>query len=324
MLDNQSDKDLSVRQYVQLISQDKVNFLLGPFASDFALADSAVSEKYEVPMIQGGGASDQIFSRGFKYVFGTLPAASKYFGSTVNMMKELNPKPQNVALLFADDSFDVSVAQGTRPLLKGGQFTVAIDERYPSNATDFGTLLARIKSSNIDAVLMAGHETEVLNFIRQAKSLDVNPKLYSFTVGVPSEDFRRSLGADGDYAFGMTVWLPSAAAKDADFSDAAKFAEAYKAKYHYDPDYHAASAVADVQAFVKALEAAGTLDPKAVRDAIAKLDFGTQYGRIKFDAAGQIDLPQTAIQIQKGKVVAVYSTRVLNKPQYPMPGWKQR
>ena len=37
--DNQSDVNLSVRQYTQLVSQDKVDFLLGPFASNFALAD---------------------------------------------------------------------------------------------------------------------------------------------------------------------------------------------------------------------------------------------------------------------------------------------
>jgi len=76
LYDNQSDVNLSVRQYTQLVSQDKVNFLLGPFASNFALADSAVSEKYQIPMVQGGGASDQIFSRKFKYIFGTLAPAS--------------------------------------------------------------------------------------------------------------------------------------------------------------------------------------------------------------------------------------------------------
>ena len=38
ILDNQSDINLSVRQYVQLVARDKVNFLLGPFASNFALA----------------------------------------------------------------------------------------------------------------------------------------------------------------------------------------------------------------------------------------------------------------------------------------------
>ena len=83
LYDNQSDVNLSVRQYTQLVSQDKVDFLLGPFASNFALADSAVSEKYQMPMVQGGGASDQIFSRDFKYIFGTLAPASNYFGSTV-------------------------------------------------------------------------------------------------------------------------------------------------------------------------------------------------------------------------------------------------
>jgi ABC-type branched-subunit amino acid transport system substrate-binding protein len=63
ILDNQSDVNLSVRQYVQLLSQDKVNFLLGPFASNFVLADSSIAEKSKVPMVQGGGASDQIYSR---------------------------------------------------------------------------------------------------------------------------------------------------------------------------------------------------------------------------------------------------------------------
>src|SRR5205823_2475013 len=89
ILDNQSDVNLSVRQYTQLLSENKVNFLLGPFASDFALSDSAVAEKNEVPMVQGGGASTQIFSRGFKYVFGTLPPADDYFSSTIQMLQKL-------------------------------------------------------------------------------------------------------------------------------------------------------------------------------------------------------------------------------------------
>ncbi|MEO6960010.1 MAG: ABC transporter substrate-binding protein, partial [Burkholderiaceae bacterium] len=127
LYDNQSDVNLSVRQYTQLVTQDKVNFLLGGFASNFSVADSAVSEKYKVPMVQGGGASDQIFSRGFKYIFGTLPAASNYFGSTIAMLKQVKPAPESVALLYADDSFDVSVAKGTRPLLKAAGLNVVMD-----------------------------------------------------------------------------------------------------------------------------------------------------------------------------------------------------
>ncbi|MFC3204986.1 amino acid ABC transporter substrate-binding protein [Aquamicrobium soli] len=325
LYDNQSDVNLSVRQYTQLVSQDKVNLLLGPFASNFALADSAVSEKYQVPMVQGGGASDQIFSRKFKYIFGTLAPASNYFGSTIKMMKELDPAPKSVALLYADDAFDVSVAEGTRPLLEDAGFTVALDERYTSNASDFNSLLSQIKSANVDAVLVAGHETEILNFVRQAKSLAVAPKLYSFTVGVPSEDFRKALGKDADYAFGMSAWLPSADLKDKWFGDAAAFAEAYKAKFGYEPDYHAASGAADVEALVQAVEAAGTLDPKAVRDAIAKLNFDSLYGKIAFAENGQIDLPQTVIQVQEDKVAAVYGAKgFIEQPKYPMPAWNAR
>ena len=325
ILDNQSDNNLAVRQYVQLVSQDKINLLLGPFASDAVIATSSVAEKYQVPMIQGGGASDQIFDRGYKYIFGTLPVASKYFESTIEAMTKLNPAPKSVALLYADDAFDVAVADGTRELLGKAGLKVVLDERYSTNASDFASLLARIKNVQPDAVLVAGHETEILNFIRQAKSLNVNPHFYSFTVGVPSADFRKALGKDADYAFGMTSWLPSTAQKDEYFGNAEEFAHAYQKRFGYEPDYHAASAVADVEAYAKALEAAGTTDPAKVRDAIARLDFESLYGRIQFNAVGQISLPQTVIQVQNGKVVPIYGPKgFVDKPEYPMLAWNKR
>lgn len=325
ILDNQSDNNLAVRQYVQLVSQDKINLLLGPFASDAVIATSSVAEKYQVPMIQGGGASDQIFDRGYKYIFGTLPVASKYFESTIEAMTKLNPAPKTVALLYADDAFDVAVANGTRELLGKAGLKLVLDERYSTNTSDFASLLARLKNAQPDAVLVAGHETEILNFIRQAKSLNVNPHFYSFTVGVPSADFRKALGKDADYAFGMTSWLPSTAQKDDYFGNAEEFARAYQKRFGYEPDYHAASAVAVVEAYAKALEAAGTTDAAKVRDAIAHLDFESLYGRIRFNAVGQISLPQTVIQVQNGKVVPIYGQKgFVDKPEYPMLAWNKR
>ena len=325
LYDNQSDVNLSVRQYTQLVTQDKVNLLLGGFASNFQLADSVVSEKYKIPMVQGGGASNEIFSRGFKYIFGTLAPASNYFGSTVEMMKALKEPPKSVALLYADDSFDVSTADGTRPLLKKAGFNLVMDERYSSNTSDFSTLLSQIKAKNVDAVLVAGHETEILNFVRNAKSLAIAPKLYSFTVGVPSEDFRKALGKDADYAFGMTAWLPEASLKDRWFGDAEQFAKAYKAKFGYDPDYHAASGAADVEALVMAIEKANSLNPQKVRDALASSQFDSLYGPIAFAANGQINLPQLVIQLQNGQVAEVYSAKGFVTPaKYAMPAWNAR
>ena len=324
-LDNQSDVNLGVRQYVQLLAQDKVNFLLGPFSSNDALDDSSVAEKYQVPMVQGGGASTQIYARGYKYIFGTLPPADDYFASTIQMMLKLDPKPKTVALIAADDSFDVSVANGTRKLLKEAGLELILDKQFRENNADFSSLLTLTKSVNPDVILWAGHEPEALNFIRQAKSLGVSPKdLYSFTVGVPTADFRKALGKDAEYAFGMTSWVPSKDNKDDWFGDAAQFAKAYTDRFKYPPDYHAASAVADVEAFAKAIVAAGSIEPKAVRDALAKVDFESLYGRVKFMDNGQISLPQIVIQIQNGEVTQIYGKDFINKPKYPLPAWNKR
>jgi branched-chain amino acid transport system substrate-binding protein len=325
LLDNQSDVNLSVRQTVQLVSSDKVDFLLGPFASNFALDDSSIAEKYQIPMVQGGGASTQIFSRGYKYVFGTLPAADDYFASTIQMLGKLEPKVKTVALLSADDSFDVSVAKGTRKQLADAGIKIVVDETYHENASDFSSMLTQVKAAHPDAVFLASHETEALNFIRQAKGLDVNPAdLFSFTVGVPTADFRKALGKDAEYAFGMSSWLPNPSLKDAWFGDAAQFAKLYKGKYGYDPDYHAASAVAGVETIVMGVEKAATLDRKKVRDAIAAIDFESLYARVRYGENGQIVLPQIVVQIQNGEVVPIYTDHLINKPKYPVPPWNAR
>jgi branched-chain amino acid transport system substrate-binding protein len=325
ILDNQSDVNLSVRQYVQLVAREKVNFLLGPFASNFALADSSVAERYQIPMVQGGGASTEIYSRGYKFIFGTLPVADNYFASTIDMLGKLDPKVKTVAMLSADDSFDVSVANGTRKLLAAAGVKLVVDEKYHENASDFSSLLTQVKTARPDAIFLASHETEALNFIRQAKSLDVNAgMLFSFTVGVPTADFRKALGADAEFAFGMSSWLPNANLKDDWFGDAAQFAALFKTTFGYEPDYHAASGVADVETFVKAIEAANSLDPKKVRDAIAAIDFQSLYARIRFGQSGQIDLPQIVVQIKGGEVVPIYTDRFIGKPGYPVPAWAAR
>jgi branched-chain amino acid transport system substrate-binding protein len=325
ILDNQSDTNLDVQLYTKLITQDKVDFLLGSYSSAVVLVDTSVAEKFEIPMVQGGGAASQIFSRGYKWVFGTLPRAEDYFSSTIAMLGQLDPKPKTVALITADDAFDVSVAQGTRELLKKAGLETVLDQQYAANSADFSSVLTLVKSKQPDVVLWGGLLAEVLNAIRQAKSLNVSAKdLTSFTVGPPTADFRKALEKDAEYAFGMTPWVPTGALKD-DFFDTDKaFNEAYIAKFGYEPDYHAASAAADVEVYAKAIAKAGSLDKKAVRDAIAQSDFASLFAHVKFSSNGQIDVPQIAVQIHDGKVVPVYGETMINKPRYPVPAWNKR
>jgi branched-chain amino acid transport system substrate-binding protein len=323
--DNKSNSALSTRLHERLVTKDKVNFLLGPFSSDDVMAGSSVAEKHQVPMVQAGGASSRIFSRGYKYVFGTLPPAEDYFRSTIDMLERLEPKPKTVGLVSGDDAFDASLSEGTSERVRSAGLEIVLDQQYSERIPNFYNVLTLIQSKAPDVLLWSGHEPGAIRFIREARARNINPNLLaSFTVGVPSASFRAALGKAANYAFGMTPWLPSDRLKDRWFGDASQFAQAYEQKFHYAPDYHAAAAVAAVETLAVAIDAAGTLDPKQVRDAIVRLDFESVYGRIRFGENGQIVLPQTVIQIQDDKVIEVFTDKFVNPPLYPVPAWDKR
>ena len=325
LLDNKSDPGVNVTQHERLVARDKVNVLLGSFSSNAVLAGAAVAEKNHVPMVQAGGASSRIFARGYKYVFGTLPAADDYFGSTIEMLGQLSPKPQTVGLVSGDDAFDIALSAGTGTLLKQAGMQVVLDQQYSERIPNFYNILTLIQAKAPDVLLWSGHEASAIRFVRESRGRNIHPKLMaSFTVGVPTADFRKGLGKDANYAFGMTPWLPSERLKDRWFGDAMQFAAAYEKKFGYPPDYHAAAAAAAVETAVMGVEAANTLDPNKVRDAIARLDFGSLYGHVRFGDNGQIVMRQVVIQIQDDKVVEIFTDKFVNKPLYPVPGWNER
>jgi branched-chain amino acid transport system substrate-binding protein len=321
--DDKSDSTESSKLVEKLIAEDKVDFLLGPYSSGITIPDSLVAQRYKVPMIEGGGASGKIFSRGNKYIFGTLPPAGQYFKSTLEMLKTFKPAPKTVAILYADDKFDVSVAEGTSELANEMGFNVVLHEKYAEGATDFNSILTKIKASEVEVVLVAGHTEESLNFTQQAKELNVSPKFISMTVGPSEADFRKSLGKDAEYIYGVASWSTQMNFIGYLFNDTKEFVNLFKEKFNYDPDYHNASGIADVAIFKDAIERAGTLDKEKVRDAIAATNLSTIYGRVQFSDNGQIKGTSVVLQILGGEIYQVYPNGV-KEPVYPFPSWKMR
>jgi branched-chain amino acid transport system substrate-binding protein len=321
--DDKSDPTESSNLEEKLINEDHVNFLLGPYSSGVTIPDSLVAMRYRMPMIEGGGSSGSIFSHGNKYIFGTLPPAGQYFKSTLEMLKTMTPAPTSIAILYADDKFDVSVAKGTQKLAKEMGFKVPLYEKYAENATDFNSILTKIKALKVDAVLVAGHTEESLNFTQQAKELNVSPKFISMTVGPTEADFRKALGKDAEAICGVASWSPQMNFQGFLFKDTKEFVKEFKAKYHYDPDYHNASGISDIAIFKSAIEKAGSLDPAKIRDAIASINLNTIYGHVEFSPNGQIKGTSVVLQIQNGQIYQVYPNGVKH-PIYPFPAWSMR
>ena len=143
------------------------------------------------------------------------------------------------------------------------------------------------------------------------------------TVGPSEADFRKSLGKDAEYIYGVASWSTQMNFKGYLLKDTQEFVKEFKAKYKYDPDYHNASGFADVAIFKDAVERAGSLHREKVRAAIAATKLSTIYGNVEFSDNGQIKGTSVALQILGGEIYQVYPNGV-KKPVYPFPEWKMR
>jgi branched-chain amino acid transport system substrate-binding protein len=326
--DDESNPQTAARLVEKFVSQDKVNFILGPYGSASSATAAAVVERLKVPMVEGNGSAEKIFSQGFQYTFAVLSPAKRYLEGILEMALTQKPAPKTVAIASANDAFSVEVGQGAADYATAHHMQVVYNAKYPADTTDLSSVVSAIKAANPDIVLNGGHLQEALLLQRSFKEQNVNAKVYGYSVGPDTPDFRKTLGKDADYVFGGTQWSPTAKYKGAPgfIPDSKTYAAEFQKKYGHVPDYHNAESTATCLAFQYAIQKAGSLDPKAVRDALAALDVVTFYGILKFDSRGiNVYKPMAVNQIQKGDLMTVWPTGVQNaKPIYPTPAWDKR
>lgn len=321
--DDKSDSTESAKLVQKLITEDGVDFLLGPYSNKNNVSAAKVAENYKVPMVQGGGASRNIFKKNKKYVFGTLPAADKYFTTTLEMMTTFHPRPNNIAVVFSEDLFHTQVAEGVQKSVgKLGQ-KVVLYEQVSELSTEFDQVVANIKAASPDALLISCHTGCAFNLVQQIKKEPVYLNMMSITVAASEGNFTEALGKDSEYLFGVGSWSARMNFNGVIFKDTKEFIGRFKEKYGYDPDYHNASAIAVFSVFKHAIEAAGSLDRKRVRDAVAATDLETVYGHIKFNADGQMIGHSLVFQVQGGDFYQVYP-KGSKVPVYPMPNGEDR
>ena len=323
--DDTSDAKQSATLATKLIKEDKVQFLLGPYGTAATAQQSTVAEQNKIPMVEGNGAAESIFKQGYTYTFGVLSPAKNYLVGVIDMALTQSPAPKTVAILTADDAFSVEVADAAKKYAEGKGLTTAYYQKYPNGSTNVKSLMTDAKGKSPDLVLNSGHLQESLAIVQAAKELGFNAQGFGFSVGPSLPSFQTTLKDDANAVLGGSQWTADLKYTGDDvFKTPANYNTLYTQKYNHAPSYQSASGSACGIAFQKALEAAGTLDAKAVRDALAKLDVKSFYGQIKFDERGiNTFKPMAVEQWQDGKKVTVFPADVANaKPIWPHPAWK--
>jgi branched-chain amino acid transport system substrate-binding protein len=320
--DDASTAATSVQLYEKLINEDGIKLLLGPYSSGITFAAAAVAEKYQVPMIAAHAASPAVFDRGFKYIFATLTPLAQYTGNTIRMAAAANPRAQRVALISENALFPKSSGEAAAQQAKDAGLEVVYNEIYPTGTKDFSAMLAAMKSKNPDFLLFAGYTGDATVMARQVAEVGVNLKMFAVSLGPTLPGFVEALGPKAEGILEPIQWAPNMTWKDEIFGwTAPQYAELFKQEYGRIPDYHPPQSTAALEVYQRALEKAGTLDPKKVRDAIAETNLMTAYGPIRFNEKGQnIAKGMSVVQVQNGKPVVVFPLEGAQaKFVYPMP-----
>ena len=327
--DDESKPATAAQLAERLIDQDHVNFILGPYGSGTAFTVAQMVERKKMPMVEGNGAAEKIFSQGFKYTFAVLSPAKRYLEGILDMSKQQKPAAQTVAITAASDAFSQEVAQGAAEWAAAHGMKVVYNNKYPDTATDVSSIVSAVKATNPDVILNAGHLNDALLVHKGLKEQNVLAKIYGYSVGPDTPDFANSLGKDANYVFGGAQWSDAVkyrADRPGFYKTAKEYAKAFEAVYGHRPDYHNAESTAACVAFQYAIQNAGSLDTEKVRDALQKLDITTFYGIIKFDSRGMnVFKPMVTNQIQNGRLVTVWPRGLAEAPvKFPTPPWGQR
>lgn len=292
----------------RLIKKDKVDFILGPFTSGFNLAASQITEKHGMIMIESGGASDSIFTRGHQFAFATQTSASWWFKDFFDLISQLKPAPRTYALITPDKLFTRSVAKGVQIWAATKKIQEVYYQIIDRETDNFIPFLLEMVSKKPDIIILTSHYQDAVSFSRQLSTVkELKPQAVVMTIGPSETNYIQDVGDASEGMIGITQWVPKSSFKGPVFGTPRDYVKKFMGKYGQMPSHQNATSSAGGIIYQLALEKCTTLNAKELIKNIRNLDVETFYGRIKYNSRGMnIGHKMALVQIQQGKMKTIW------------------
>jgi branched-chain amino acid transport system substrate-binding protein len=329
--------------YTKLITVDKVDFVLSPYATAPMAAAMPIVMKHKLVFISLFGlAINKAFN--YKYYFGIMPAGPEpYIGWSEGFFEiasQQKPKPKTVALLGEDHEYGVNGQIGAEENAKKFGMKVIYKKLYPPATVDCTPLMRAIKAVNPDIVWFSTYPGGTVCTIKAAKEVGLKPKMIGGGwVGAQYTSIQTSLGPDMNGTIFYHMWVPAPTLKFPGIEEFLKKYQAQAGKEGLDPlgYYLPPWGYAYLQVLLQAIEASKSTEQETVGEYIRNNWFETVVGRLKFAPNGewwQSRMFQVQVQGVKSHDVSEFAkegTFVVLSPKkwasgkiiYPFPGWKK-
>jgi branched-chain amino acid transport system substrate-binding protein len=291
--DDQSQASPVPGIYTKLIDVDKVDLVIGPYATvPAAAAMPVIMQKGKVFIILFGlGVNTE-----FKYpkFFAMIPSGPNTKPAFTEGFFEVaaaqNPKPQTVAFIAADQEFSKNACDGAKDNAKKAGLRTVYDRTYPPSQTDFAPIIRAIQASNPDVVAVCSYPLDSVGIVRAVNEIGYKPKMIGGAmVGLQATAIKRQLGPLLNGWINYETWVPS---KQMTLPATEAFLKAYQARAGaegVDPlgYYLGTWGYAYIQVLGDAVAATKSLKDDVLADYIGKTTFKTIMGDVKFGKGGE-------------------------------------
>lgn len=323
IVDDASSQDTVVTDYTKLITQDKVDLLLGTHSSLLNYAASAVAEKNKMLYVEPAGGAPNMFTRGFKMLFFAQPGTAPHQADPVVQWLASLPtasRPATAAYITQDDPFARPAIDSLQKQLEAAGVKTMYSKVYPADTTNFQPLASAIAGAKPDLVAQGSQFEDAIGAVRALRQIGFSPKVL-FQTNAPSNGKQYSDGVGTPATEGVlysTSW-----SENAKTPLNTNFSAEYRKRFGSDPEEKAADGFAAGQVLQAAVTAVGKLDQPALADWLRANSVPTILGTLKWSATGE---PQTAFMLaqwQNGKVevVSPKEAATTDKVVFPKPAW---
>lgn len=318
-VDDASDVGTSVQLVQQMLEEGEVHFVFPPWGTAANFAIAPIISEFQTPVMGCTVSSKDLVDQAanYPYFYTMLNQGAAQGEALVQLTEELGIT--TAAVIHHDDLHGIEFAEDVVPQLRNAGIELLVEETYPVNTEDLSQLLREVQDADVDALIAFSYPAETFLMTGQMMEIGLSPDLFYATVGIAFPAYRDAFGAEVvEGVMGAGVWNPNV-----DIDGARDFFDRHVAMHGAEPDRWASAACYSTgQVLQQAIEAAGTLDPVAVKEAMDATEFNTILGTFRFENQFNPVYPGQVGQWQSGEFEIVsYAEDRTADPIFPKAPW---
>lgn len=323
--DDKSDASISPSLLERLIAVDGVAALLSSYSTPLVQAQVIVPMRRGVPFVNAGGASQTIFREGNEWVFGVLSPVESLATTTLEWLaweqaQGRLKRPLRVALVWQNTDHGREYRTGVTRMVEQNpdRFELVLDESFEHLSSDHTSLIVKVRSVEADVFLSDAHEPDFLLQHRAYVEQGLFHLAVSYGARGPERSVREGLGRRVANLVSAQWWT-----RALPYPRSRTFTEAYEDRFGGPvTEYYPAIAYEAARGLIAGIEAAGSSDPAAIRDALMALDVDDSLlpgGRLHFPEESRYQIRNQCVIVQNlenGGVRIVYPPEAAEGPAY--------